>query len=821
MKRLSALLPRLTGRRASFKIGVVATLAIAVAANVAVLGNLGVMFGRVVPGATHQHLLEAYMQPLQNKALPSSAWGVYRPIYDHLASSLAGQAETALYQTRGGTLASGDTANGAHFIYLRATPSLARVLGVHAVAGRLLDAADEQRGASPVMVLSGSAARARFGTPRAAIGKALSLDGKTYRVVGVLPDRFAFPADHPSSGWVTFPPEKAGPQGSMGFGLHALIRPGPGTSRQVIRTALGRAYTEALPEYNNGMRHFIEQAKLVPRIDTLAKRAYGPITTQLQLLELAALLLLLLVFANLAGLATSDMLARRHELATRVALGAGASRLFAERARELGALGLIAWAVGIGLGWLGNRALTQVIGQAGQSVTFSVPVLLLTLAAVLIITTLLAGTGIRRLRTPNALCSDLMSGGHATGGRGLTRALRAFIVLQLTISMVLLVTAGHLRANVFGLTNGDLGFTPHERTFASFILPGGQGGRQTRAQYEARVARASKFDQRLLGRLKGVPGIENAALLSITPFSNGTSFTSASTKPSIQDTGTLINVETVSQAIAPALGLRVLAGNPGNVFSAKGEAIFIDAAAARHYWPGMRFSDVVGQSLYAEVNKPLRVAAVVESLRMKPYGSTGITMFVPYDARANEMSGGRQSFVIHSRLAPNLLRGEIIRVMHEINPQAKLLEFHPANELVSGAYIERDHLARLFGTLSLIAILIAAVGLFALLAYRTLVRRAEFAIRSAIGATQRRLHLIVIREALLLWIAGSIIGMPAAYLLARVLAANQPQLGLPAGTTVAGVLAVVLAITACAAFVPARRAARADIHDLIGGGGAQ
>ncbi len=810
MKRLPALLPRLAGRRAAFKIGVVATLAIAVAANVAVLGNLGVMFGKVVPGAAHQDILEAYMQPLQNKALPPSAWGVYRPVFDHLQNALAGHADSALYQTRGGTLGKSRTAGGTHFIYLRATPSLARVLGVNIVAGRGFDPKDEKSGAAPVMMITAKVARAHFGGQEAAIGKMLTLDGKDYRIIGVLPARLVFPGDYPASGWVLFPPEKSGLKTSMGFGLHALVRPRPGTSRASIRAALEQAYTEALPEYNSGMRHFIEQAKLVPRVDTLAQREYGPVTSRLQLLEFAALLLLLLIFANLAGLATSDMLARRHEIATRIALGAGTSRLFFERVRELGFLGLVAWALGIGLGWLGSRGLAIVIGQAGQSVTFSVPVLMLTLAAVLAITTLLAGTGVWRLRTPNAVCSDLMSGGHAPGGRALTRALRAFIVLQLAISVVLLALAGHLRVNVFGLTHGDLGFNPHDRTFASFILPGGQGGRQSKAQYEAQVARASAFDRKLLGRLKDVPGIGNAALLSIMPFSNGTSFTSASTSPSIQDTGTLINVETVSKDIASALGLRVLAGNPDDVFSDKGKAIFIDAATARHFWPHMRPSDVIGQSLYAEVNKPLRIDAVVETLRMKPYGSTGITMFVPYDVPGNEMSGGRQTFVIHSTLSPMKLRQQVIRLMHDINPRARLLGFRPANELVNAAYATRNHLARLFGVLSLVAVLIAAVGLFALLAYRTLVRRAEFAIRSAVGATRKRLRLIVIKEAVLLWLAGSIVGIPATYVLARVLAANQHKLGLPATATVAGVLAATLVITACAALIPARRAAHTN-----------
>ncbi|MGH8272964.1 MAG: ABC transporter permease, partial [Gammaproteobacteria bacterium] len=618
MKYVSLFLPRLGGRRASFKIGVVATLAIAVAANIAVLGNLGVLFGHVVPGATHQHLLEPYFQPLQNKALPPSLWGIYRRMYDRLSDTLDGRADTALYQLQGGTLVAGGGGILAHFLYLNVTPSLARVLGVRAVAGRTFTAADEKNGAAAVIMIAAHVAREHFGGVEAAVGKTLKLDGKHYRVVGVLADTLTFPAAYPAAGWVPMPPEAPGVVHNVAFGLHALVRPHRGLSAAAVKAALARAYTQALPDYNSGMRSYIEQMKLAPRVETLAEREYGPVITQLQLLELAALLLLLLVFANLAGLATSDALARRHELATRVALGAGTFRLFVERARELGLLGLVGWGIGVGLGWLGGRALTLVIGQAGPTVTLSVPVLLLTLAAVLVITTLLATGGIRRLRAPRALCADLMSGGHTTGGRGLARALRAFIVLQLALSVVLLVMAGHLRVNVFGLTHGDLGFTPAQRTFFMVTLPRGESD-QTDAQYKAYVARASAFDRGFLDRLNGLAGVKDAALLSIMPFSNGSSTTSASTSLTDKAERGTINRQTVSKRIAPTLGLHVLAGNLNSVFYGNGNATFLDAAAIKRFWPESKTADVIGRTLYVG-GKAWRVAAVVEPLRMKPYG---------------------------------------------------------------------------------------------------------------------------------------------------------------------------------------------------------
>ena len=479
MERLPILLPRLTGRRASFKIGVVATLAIAVAANVAVLGNLGVLFGPVVPGASHRDLYEPHLDALEATA-DTSQIGIFRPVYDRLSTSLKGRAETALYQLRGGTLGKG--ANEKRFFFLFVTPSLSHVLGTHVVAGRALDAADTKPGATPVMVLSDRVARAQFGSAQAAIGKTLALNDKRYRVVGVHSSALEFPSgplvpNVRTGAWLPFQPETAGPPKSVyrSMFMFAVVRPGPNLSVAAVKAALGRAYRLALADYPTYWQARMKQMHFVPRVTPLVQREYGSVIKRLLLLELAALLLLVLVFANLAGLATSDAITRRHELATRAALGGSVARLFAGRVRELVLLGLLAWAVGVGLGWLGHRALAAAIGQAGASAVLSPPLLGLSLLVVFVIATMLALPGMQRIRKPHNLMVDLASGGHSTGGQGLTRTLRVFIALQLATSMVLLVVAGNLYYNGFAVTLHNLGIEKKHRPFFSlpFSGPGG------------------------------------------------------------------------------------------------------------------------------------------------------------------------------------------------------------------------------------------------------------------------------------------------------------------------------------------------------------
>lgn len=794
----------ISSRRLPFKLGVIATLAIAIGANIAVLGNLGVLFGPVVPGAMHRDLIEPYFRASNFKALSSSQLGMFRPIYDGFTRRLQGRADTALYHLGDGEI-SHNGANPQHMVYLSVTPSLAQVLGVQLIAGRMLNADDSLPGAAPVIVISENLADTQFGGPHAALGQMLTMSGKAYRIVGVLPAKLAFPSGDLSQGpaidaWLPFPPETTGSVGNINFNTHALIYPLGPLSSGTLLSALADAYREALPRYNSGMRGFIQGMDLHPQMTSLAEREYGPVLANLAMLEVAAVLLLLLVLANLSGLATTDALARRQEFATRTALGAGPLRLFAGRVRELLALGFIGWVIGIGLGWLGSHALTATVGQAGGSVVFSAPVLLATLGAVIVIALLLSLTGMRRLRAPGAIAIDISSSQHSTGGRALARTLRALVIVQLVASLILLVTTAHLQANVFSLKHGDFGFTPTQRTFLRVGLPGSNGD-QTEVQHEAFVKQAYVFDQTLLARTQALPGVKASAILSLSPFSESVRTGDIRSAPGAKPQ--LINIQTVSRDIVPALGLRVLAGNSADIFNGSESALLLDESAARAVWPEIPNTQAVGRDIYID-GKPWRVAAVVKPLRMRPYGSIGGTMFMPM-SKPSSLSGGPQRFVVNSTLAPQTLRAELTNIVHQINPQANISGYYTGDQLIEQAYATRDRLTQIFGLLASVTLVIAVVGLFALLAYRALVRRPEFAIRGALGATPARLFTYVLAEAAVLWFFGCMIGLPLAYMLSSELAVRLPALGLIAPWISAAVALALGMAAMAAALVPALR----------------
>ncbi len=813
---LLSFLPRLGGRRASFKIGVVATLTIAVAANIAVLGNLGVLFGRIVPGAAHSNLLVPYLKPTQ-LAIPQQGFGVPRPVYLRLVRELQGRAQLAAYETSSGTTGNG---NATHKIeWARVTPSLASVLGVHPVAGRLFSNVDAELGAPRIALISARLAGIRFGSSTAALGKLLRLNQASYRVVGVLPSGLKFPPKNPAMAWLPLSLGQSRPKSTTTEKQtiitylepwHALIYPRQGLTPDRVEAALTQAKEAAISSLSPSLRPILTRSfGLKPQVASYAQWLYGPVMAQLKLLELAALLVVGLVLANLAGLAIADVLARRHEFATRVALGGNLWRLFAQRAWELILLGLTGWVIGVGLGWLGSRALAAAIGRAGAPVALSMPVLLLTLGAILAIATVLAGVGLWRLNAPRALLEDLMSGGRATVGQGLTRMLRALIVLQLAAGIVLLITAAHLLANVAQLSHNGLGLNPRNLSYASVVLPDLNSSGNGKAMKSAlRQTHALAF--RLLERLQKDPAIEAITTLSAVPLSGNIASAGASLKPLSSrsqpgNTQQMINIQVVSKGVTHALGLDPLAGDPRRIFFRTSNAVFIDARAAAHLFQNLAPNRILGRLLYVN-GRPVKVAAVVASLRMEPYHSANGSIFMPLWKVRKNATLIPTGFALRSRLGLPQLRRLVERMAKRINPSA-IVTIESAESIVNHAYTKRDRVGQVFGVLAIIAMLIAAVGLFALLAYRSLMRRSEFAIRGTLGATPLRLLGSVLTEAIVLWAIGCAIGVPAAYGLSLVLARHLPVLGLPAAWVALAVVTGLGLTALLAALAPARRAA--------------
>lgn len=805
----------LRARRLTFKLGVIATLAIAIGANIAVLGNLGVLFGQVIPGARHQNIYQAYFSSssLGRAVGQLGNLGVPPPFYARFAKAVAARAVTTLYEPGSGDLRNESGSAPEQLNYLTVTPSFLQVIGVQPVAGRDFDRSDVEAGAAPVIMISARVARARFGSASAAIGKLVTLAGTTRRVIAVLPDALVFPAVSPAAAWIPFPPLPAAPpmQVYLDFNAETLVRMNGTPDQAAIASALQDALIETLPSVPKGASGMLSQQRLSAQVSTLAQQEFAGVRAPLQLLEFAAAILLILICANLMGLAISDALARRHEFATCVALGAPPLRLYTERLRELLPLTLAGWAIGVALGWAGSRALKTVVGQAGTPMALSLTVLLVTLGAACAVALLLALAGTRRARGSGHMLTDLSSGPRASSSRKVTAELRLLVVVQLVASLALLLTTANLQANVYNLRHENLGFTVEHRTFITISRDNGAQSRSnpTSMQLAEGAKKTAAFNRKLIDRLEATPGIASvASLSSAPPLGHGTML---GISPSQTGKSQFLIVQEVSRDIVPALGLHTLAGDPAAAFLSQGDAVFIDSAAALRLWPHASPASDVGKTLYtgnAGTGKA-RVSAVVSALKMLPYHSPTGTVFVSPELL--QLGIAMNLFVVQSALPRALLRSTVATQLAKLDPNARLTSFSPATQVVGQAYAARRHLTQVFATVTLVTILITAVGLFALLTYRTLVRRPEFAIRGALGATPARLFRSVALEAGLLWLVGCVIGIPLAYVLSAQLATHLPKLGVLA-SWLAALMAVALGIAAMtAALLPALCASRTEL----------
>jgi putative ABC transport system permease protein len=795
--QMSSLVRRPQSRRKSLKLGVIAILAIAIASNIAILGNLGAIFGYPVPGAANQDLYEPYFSAVNLNSAPDNAFGIFRPVYNNLADLLSSRADCAIYQLGGGVVRQGSS--NAMLYYLYVTPSLAKALGVNVIAGRSLRPMDEVPGAAPVIVVSANLARNRFGSYDAALNHELWISDKSYRIVGVLPADLEFPSkrifgnDTPEA-WIPFPPESAGAIGHLDRGMYSIVHLHSGVSVSMLSAAFTEAYKQALPMYSNDMRAYMQNIQLVQRISSFAQRQYGRVLTRLQLLELAAFLLFVLVVINLIGLTTSDVISRRHEFATRAVLGASGLQIYCQRFYLFLRLGLVGWLIGVAMGWAWQRWLAGIIGQAGASVALSAPVLLISFGFMLVVVIMLSAIGVLRIIKPKNLVVDLSSNMHVTGSRKMVRVMQFLIAMQLAASATLLILAGNFYENVFVLTHNNLGFSASDRSYFTVLLPGEEG------------SQVMQFDQNFLNLLNNHTGIEGAAKFSVIPFSRGDSSTDAWVVGKEADSKS-INEQVISERFVQAMGLKILAGNPRDIFTGNDNSIFIDQTAAENFWPSLKASEIIGKNLYFGLRQPgpYRVAAVIAPMRIKPYESIGGTFFI--STKLDSFNRGPQNFVVHSSLSPDLLHKAIVKYVYKVNPQAMILFSKSASSVVNEAYGGRVLLGRIFGVLAIMALMISAVGLFALLDYRSLVRRPEFAIRSALGATPGRLFSKVLAEAGVMLMIGCVIGVPVAYGITVILGNYFPQLGLPTFWITIDSMAIMGIIVILSAIVPARRAA--------------
>ncbi len=780
-------------RAPGFTLIAILTLAIGIGANTAIFSVVRSTLLRPLPYPNAEQLVQVWSDHRQ-RGREQPEWMTPPDFADwrdqnHTFSSMAAYQGWFPDLTSGGDPESlaGFLVSGDFFKTLGAAPAL----------GRLLTTADDDPGVEPVVVLSHAFWERRFGGDSSVLRRVLTLDGLPYTVVGVLPKDFRTPMPVAADVFrATRRPANAG----CGRGCVVL--------RVIGRLMPNATFAEAQSDLSDIASRIAKEypasndkvgAWLIP----LHEQVTGTTKAALLALTGAVALVLLIGCVNLASLLLVRGAGRERELSVRAALGAGSGRIVRQLLTENAVLALAGGALGLLIGIGGSNTL-GVLVPAGvrrvQEIHFDGGVLAFTAGI-----TLLAGAIfglLPALQTARGnFMGTLRNGGREMGPRGGTLRGR-LVVPQLALAVVLLVGAGLLLRSFLLMERVDFGYRTEGVLFATVGLP------QSRYPDAARIVGAMDG---LLARIRANPSVRSAELVDEAPLTAGDQDITAIAvgEPAQGDHNNSIWYRAVTAGYMNEMHLHIVAGRTFTDADRAGGAMvgIVNEQAARRYWPG---KDPIGRQLAtseAPDASKLTVVGVVNNARQdgpnQPYKSE---LFIPFSQLP---SRGVTLVVEPSR--------DIAAATTAIRSALKATDaFVPAPHVVTIESLVGDTTelpkmyATLVGVFAAMAMLLAALGVYGVMAYTVSQRRREIGVRLALGAEPSAIRRAVLVQGGMLALLGVGIGLAAALLLGRALRALL--FGVSAFDAPTFVIAPLLlgAMTLLASWIPAQRAMRVD-----------
>ncbi|MDR3700886.1 MAG: ABC transporter permease [Candidatus Sulfopaludibacter sp.] len=668
------------------------------------------------------------------------------------------------------------------------------LLGVEPQVGRLFTG-EECRQNLPVVLLSAGIWKRRFGGDPAIIGSKLTLNGRPFTVIGVMPQSLDFGSIFaPGSRIDLFLPLPLTPDvNRQGNTLSLIGRLSPGVSVPQAQAELN-ILSEPIRVANNR-----DQLRFVASL--LGEHVAGRLRPALFVLACAVGVVMLIVCANLSNLQLARTAARQKEMAIRVALGAGRSRLIRQMLTESMVLSCGAAAVGLALALVGTRLLAHLdalslplLENVGVDARVFAFTLLLTLATGLVFGLVPAfQVPARSVHEP---LKDATRG--STEGRRHHVLRSALVVSEVAFACVLLVGAGLLIRSFLRVLNVNLGFRP-ERAAAMRIDPG--------SQYSTQAKRNTYFDE-VLRLVKSVPGVEGAGLTDVLPLGHNRSWSAGAKGQaySIAHPPPDVFVRIVSDGYLNAMGIRLLAGRDltQRDTASSVPVMLINQTLARTLWPGR---SAIGQmARYVDVDRQV-VGVVADVRHLSVEQGSGCEMYLPI-RQTNDYAS--VDLVVRTSVAPAEFAPAIRAALKPVEPNLPAHEFRTLQELVDKAVSPRRFVALLLAGFSGFALILAALGIYGVVSYSVTQRTQEIGIRMALGASAGVLRSRIMLQTLGLAGAGILTGAAGSWILTRAL--NGLLFGVTATdpVTFLGMIVVLIAAALAAGYFPARRASRID-----------
>jgi putative ABC transport system permease protein len=680
------------------------------------------------------------------------------------------------------------------------TADLLDLLGVLPVLGRGFREGEDQEGAARTMVLGQSLWVRRFGADPSVVGRTVTINGGPVTIIGVMPAGFEVLGQR-AEVYIPFQQLYAQARRFTGRSIMTLARLRPGVTRDQAQAEMAGVMAELVreqPDFNTGWT-----VNVVPLRDQLV----GDIRVAILALFAAVGAVLLIACGNIGSLMLSRASARRRELAIRSALGAGTGRILRQLLTETLLLSIVGGAAGLAFAWWMLTALvTWIQGRLPlpllSQITLDGSVLAFA-AGITVLTAIVCGLAPALGSTGESLVTALRDGAPTLAGSARGRAVRhLFVIGEIALAVTVLCGAGLLGRSLMQLQSVHPGFTPDSALSLRVTLPS-RSYQNSDAQHQ--------FHMRAIDGLKALPGVSAAGGISFLPLAGigpATSFWRADAPPPPPSERPVADARPVTPGFFEAMGIQRLAGRDiaESDTEDRDPVAVINETFARQIYPG---DNPIGRRFILNLGntKPHEIVGVVGDVKLASLdGEVRATAYLS----SRQYAFGIMSYVVRASGDAARLAPAATRIIHEIDPLLPVSAVRPLTDVFAESIALPRLTTMAMGVFAGVALLLAALGVYGVVAYSVSQRVREFGIRMALGARPGEIVGMVVRQTLMLIGLGLVAGIVAAVPATRLMRGMLYQIGPNDPITFVSIGALLAGVGCLAAYLPAKLGTQLD-----------